>query len=116
MIEEESGESASEEDASVEDLIEQSRALMTKARSTLERADILVVQAQTNRCAALAAPSESEDTAALMHSLRAMQRTRTELVTAIQQATQAMHLATRYVQSREKFIQARVEWSRQHGK
>ncbi len=115
MTTEDSEGRVSDEDASVEDLIEQSRALISKARETLERAEVSVARAQANRREALMSFTGRQDRSALMLSLRTMQGTRTELVTTIQQTTQAMHLATRYVQMREKFIQAHVEWSRQHG-
>ena len=103
------------EDAS-EDLIDQSQAMIVKAQETLARAKILVARAQTDRQKTGEMRMNGEDRTTLMAPLRTMQEARTELVTAIQQATQAMHHATRYVQAREKFIQARVEWGRKHGK
>ena len=103
------------EDAS-DDLIDQSQALIAKARETLARAELLIAQAQANRQRTLEALVKAEERTALMAPLVSMQEARTELVTAIQQATQAMHHATRYVQAREKFIQARVEWGRKNGK
>jgi hypothetical protein len=103
------------EDAS-DDLIDQSQALLARARETLDRAEILVSRALANRQRTLETLVDTQDKTVLMAPLLAMQEARTELVTAIQQTTQAMHYATRYVQAREKFIQARVEWSRKHGK
>jgi hypothetical protein len=99
-----------------EDLIDQSQALIVKARETLTRAELLVARAQGNRQRTLEVLANTEDRITLMAPLLAMQEARTELVTAIQQTTQAMNHMTRCVQAREKFIQARVEWGRKHGK
>ena len=102
--------------AEKKDLIEQSRLFTLWARETLDRAERLVARAQADRQNGSAILVETENRAAMMASLRDMQSARTELVTAIQQTTQAMHFTTRYVQTRERLIQAHVEWNRQDGK
>lgn len=107
---------AMDEDVSVEDLIDQSHAVTTRAQEMLALAEGQMVTAQANQQNVrdtLAEPEPDHDV--LMISLTAMRSARADLVAATQQATQALQLSSRYVQAREKSIQSLAESRRKSG-
>lgn len=101
---------------STEDLINQTHDVTVRAQETLAAAEDKMEQAQANQQKVLDTLRESEpDRDVLMTSVIAMRSARAGLASATQQATQAMQLSARYIQMREKMIQAWVARGRKPG-